>query len=59
MFPWAELQETFLTLAGYANFDKFWKTTPREIFALADVKAGRALHQRTRGLMAEYVEGDI
>jgi hypothetical protein len=50
--------ETFVAVAGYENFDKFWKTTPREIFALAELKFGKARHQRTRALLADYVEGD-
>lgn len=52
------MQETFIALMGIQNFDKFWKTTPRELFALADIKNGQARHQRQRALLADYVEGD-
>lgn len=58
MFPWGELQEMFVNLMGIQNYDKFWKTTPREIFALAELKLGRMRHQTHRAIMEDFVEGD-
>jgi len=50
--------EVFIALRGVAHIEKFWKTTPREIYALADIVTGSTKTQTHRKLM-ELGEGLI
>ncbi len=43
---------------GWNDLEGFWKSTPRQIIALAEIKTAHAAAADERAALAEYREGD-